>query len=49
MFDQQTQRSLDRAMTVLTPAITLFVAGIVGLLIVTIMNALLSLNDIAIR
>jgi general secretion pathway protein F len=49
MFEQQTQRSLDRAMTLLTPAITLFVAGLVGLLIVTIMNALLSLNDIAIR
>ena len=49
MFEQQTQRSLDRAMVILTPAITLFIAGLVGLLIVTIMNALLSLNDIAIR
>lgn len=48
MLEQQTQRSLDRFMTVLTPTITLFIAVLVGLLIVTIMNAVLSLNDIAI-
>ena len=48
MLEQQTQRSVDRFMTVLTPTITLFVALMVGLLIVTIMNAVLSLNDIAI-
>lgn len=48
VFETQTQRSLERFMTLLTPAITLFVAMLVGLLIVTIMNAVLSLNDIAI-
>jgi general secretion pathway protein F len=48
IFEQQTQRSLDRLMTLLTPAITLVVALLVGLLIVTIMNAVLSLNDIAV-
>jgi general secretion pathway protein F len=48
IFEQQTQRSLDRLMTMLTPAITLVVALLVGLLIMTIMNAVLSLNDIAV-
>jgi general secretion pathway protein F len=48
VFEDQTQRSLERFMTFLTPAITLFVAALVGLLIITIMNAVLSLNDIAI-
>jgi general secretion pathway protein F len=48
MFEKQTERSLERFMTVLTPSITLLVAVMVGLLIVTIMNAVLSLNDIAI-
>ena len=48
VFEDQTQRSLERFMTLLTPAITLFVAMLVGLLITTIMNAVLSLNDIAI-
>ena len=48
IFEQQTQRSLERFMTLLTPTITLFVAALVGLLIITIMNAVLSLNDIAI-
>jgi general secretion pathway protein F len=48
MFEKQTERNLERFMTVLTPSITLFVAVLVGLLIVTIMNAVLSLNDIAI-
>jgi general secretion pathway protein F len=48
MLELQTQRTLDRFMTILTPAITLFIATLIGLLIVTIMNAVLSLNDIAI-
>jgi general secretion pathway protein F len=49
IFEQQTQRGLDRFMAVFTPAITLLVALIVGLLIVTIMNAILSLNDLAVQ
>jgi general secretion pathway protein F len=49
MFEQQTQRDIERFMTILTPAITLFVAMFVGALIITIMNAVLSLNDLAVQ
>jgi general secretion pathway protein F len=49
MFEQQTQRDIERFMTVFTPAITLFVAIFIGVLIVTIMNAVLSLNDLAVQ
>jgi general secretion pathway protein F len=49
MFEQQTERDVARFMTILTPAITLFVAVFVGALIVTIMNAILGLNDLAVQ
>jgi general secretion pathway protein F len=49
MFEQQTERDTERFMTVLTPVITLFVAVFVGALIITIMNAILSLNDLAVQ
>jgi general secretion pathway protein F len=49
IFEQQTQRGLDRFMAFFTPAITLSIALVVGMLIVTIMNAILSLNDLAVQ
>ncbi len=49
MFEQQTQRAVDRGMTLLAPAMTLFIAVLVGGLIMTVMNAVLSLNDLALR
>src|SRR5258708_27714539 len=45
-FEQQTQRSVDRLMTLLTPALTIMIALLVGGLIITVMDALLSLNDL---
>jgi general secretion pathway protein F len=45
-FEQQTQRSVDRLMTLLTPALTIMIALLVGGLIMTVMDALLSLNDL---
>jgi general secretion pathway protein F len=49
MFEQQTQRSLDRFMTILTPALTLSIALLVGGLILTVMSTILGINDLAYR
>lgn len=49
MFEQQTQRQADNIVTILTPAMTLIIAVFVGALIMTVMNAVLSLNDLALR
>jgi general secretion pathway protein F len=46
-FEQQTQRNIDRLMILLTPALTIVIAGLVGGLIITVMNAVLSINDLA--
>jgi len=46
-FEQQTQRSVERLMTLLTPALTMMIAVLVGGLIVTVMDAVLSINDLA--
>lgn len=47
MFERQTQRSIERAMGLLTPALTIFIATVVGGLIMTVMDAVLSINDLA--
>lgn len=47
MFEIQTQRSVDRFMTVLTPALTIFIAVMVGGLIMAVMNAILGINALA--
>jgi general secretion pathway protein F len=49
MFEQQTQRTIDWLMTLLTPLLTVGIAGLVGSLILTVMNAILSINEIAVR
>jgi general secretion pathway protein F len=49
MFEQQTQRTMDRFMTILTPALTLTIAFLVGSLILTVINAILSINELAYR
>jgi general secretion pathway protein F len=46
-FEQQTQRSIERFMTMLTPALTVAIAGLVGALIMTVVNAILSINELA--
>ncbi|WFU66691.1 type II secretion system F family protein [Bradyrhizobium brasilense] len=48
-LEQQTQRQIDDAMTLLTPALTLLIAGLIGSLIFTVMNAILSINELAIQ
>lgn len=47
MFERQTQRSIDRTMGLLTPTLTIIIAAVVGGLIMTVMDAVLSINDLA--
>jgi general secretion pathway protein F len=47
MFERQTQRSIERAMGLMTPVLTILIAGVVGGLIMTVMDAVLSINDLA--
>jgi general secretion pathway protein F len=49
VFEQQTQRSVDRLMMLLTPLLTLVMALLVGGIIVTVMSAILSINEIAVQ
>jgi len=49
MFERETQRSIERAMGLLTPALTIFIAAVVGGLIMTVMDAVLSINDLAVK
>ena len=43
----RTARRIERALAALTPALTLIIGGVIGLLITTIMGAVFSVNDLA--
>ncbi|MEM7620864.1 MAG: type II secretion system F family protein [Pseudomonadota bacterium] len=47
IFETQVQRSIDRYMSLLTPALTLFIGLSVGGLIMSVMSAILSINELA--
>jgi general secretion pathway protein F len=47
MLERQIQSSIDRFMSMLTPALTVGIALLVGALIMPVMTAVLSLNDLA--
>jgi general secretion pathway protein F len=49
MLERQIQSSIDRFMSALTPALTVGIAVMVGALILPVMTAVLSLNDLAAR
>ncbi len=49
MTQVQMQRSVSRALTFLTPAITILLGAVVGTLVISVMTTLLSINEIAIR
>jgi general secretion pathway protein F len=49
MLERQIQSSIDRFMATLTPVLTVAIALMVGALIIPIMNAVLSINDMAVR
>jgi len=49
ILEHQYQRRIERLMVLLTPALTIGLAMFVGTLVLTIMNAILSLNELAIQ
>jgi general secretion pathway protein F len=49
MFERQTYRSIERAMSLLTPMLTIGIATLVGGLIFSVMNAVLEINDLAMK
>jgi general secretion pathway protein F len=46
VLEQQSQRRVERLMTLLTPALTMAIAGLIGGLILTVMNAIFSVNEL---
>jgi general secretion pathway protein F len=49
MFERQTQRSIERALSLVTPVLTILIAAVVGGLIMTVMDAVLGINELATR
>jgi len=47
IFETALQRQVSQLLTLLTPLLTLIIGGTVGGLILTVMNAILSVNDLA--
>jgi general secretion pathway protein F len=47
MLERQIQSSIDRFMSALTPVLTVAIALLVGALVMPVMNAVLSINDLA--
>ena len=46
LLEQQTEQRIERLMTLLTPTLTIAIAGIIGALIFTVMNAILSVGEL---
>jgi general secretion pathway protein F len=46
VLEQQSQRRVERLMTLLTPALTMAIAALIGGLILTVMNAIFSVNEL---
>jgi general secretion pathway protein F len=49
MFEQRTQRTAERFMTVLTPLITMAMACVIGALVMAVIDAVMSVNELAVR
>jgi general secretion pathway protein F len=49
MFEQKTQRTAERFMTILTPLITLAMACVIGGLVMAVIDAVMSVNELAVR
>jgi general secretion pathway protein F len=47
MFERQTQRNIERVMGLVTPVLTILIATVVGGLIMTVMDAVLGINELA--
>jgi general secretion pathway protein F len=49
LFERETQTAIERVMGLLTPLLTVTIAGVVGGLILTVMDAVLGINDLAMK
>jgi general secretion pathway protein F len=49
MFEQQTQHSIQRFMSLLTPVLTVSIAILIGGMIMTVVSAILGINDIPLQ
>jgi general secretion pathway protein F len=49
IFESQLQRRVDQMLTLLTPALTIVIGGMVGGLIMSVMSAILSINELAFK
>ena len=49
ILEQNTQRNIESFVTLLAPALTIAIAALVGSMIFSVMNAILSINEIAIK
>jgi general secretion pathway protein F len=49
MMERQSQRRIERLMTLLTPTLTILIAGVVGGLMLTVMDVILSVNELTTR
>ncbi|MGO9772922.1 MAG: type II secretion system F family protein, partial [Roseiarcus sp.] len=47
MFERQTQQAIERVMGLVTPVLTILIALVVGGLIMTVMDAVLGINELA--
>jgi general secretion pathway protein F len=47
MYEKQTERSIERVMGLVTPTLTILIAVVVGGLIMTVMDAVLGINELA--
>ncbi|MGD0721383.1 MAG: type II secretion system F family protein [Roseiarcus sp.] len=47
LLEQQAQQRTDRLVILIAPALTISIAGVVGALIMSVMTAILSINDLA--
>jgi general secretion pathway protein F len=49
IYEATVQRQMARFVTLLTPTLTLLIGGLVGSLIISVMGAILSVNDLALQ
>jgi general secretion pathway protein F len=49
LSDKEAQRGIDRAMTLISPLLTIMIGGLIGSLFVSVVQALLSVNQLALQ
>lgn len=49
VLEQQSHRRIERLMTLITPAMTIAMAGLIGGLMLTVMKAIFSVNEVALQ